>query len=341
MGKIKPENERIKHRYLGFLKDAKGRDEKTIDKVAAALTEFEAAVGCKDFRRFHRDWGERFKTHLSKARNKRTGKPLSVSTIDATLAYIKAFVVWLADQPGYKSRVGYSDAEYFNNSAKAARIAHAKRAIPYPSIEQCLHAFQSMPHGDVVQRRDKALFAFFMLTGARIGAAATLRLKHINLFDGHVFQDAREVATKNAKTIDTWFLPVDPLYRECFENWVTYLREVELFCDTDPLFPKPLMGLRNGSFARVGLAREGYSGTGKLNAIVRSAFTSANLPEFTPHAFRKTLALFGEKICQNWEQRKAWSMNFGHENVATTVDSYIPVSRERQADLLKAMSQIR
>ena len=74
MVKITPENERIKHRYLGFLKDARGRDEKTIDKVAAALSEFEAAVGWKDFRRFHRDWGERFKTHLSRARSKRTGK---------------------------------------------------------------------------------------------------------------------------------------------------------------------------------------------------------------------------------------------------------------------------
>ncbi|MEM0991066.1 MAG: site-specific integrase [Pseudomonadota bacterium] len=338
MPKVIADNERLKHRYLGYLKDAKGRDEATLDKVAAALTTFEAAVGGRDFKRFHRDWGERFKSHLGKARNRRTGKPLSTSTVDATLAYVKGFVLWLADQPGYKSRVGYSDAEYFNNAAKASRVAHARRDIPYPSLAQCLHAFGAMPDGDVFEKRDKALFAFLMLTGARIGAAATLRLKHINLFDGHVFQDAREVATKNAKTIDTWFLPVDPLYRACFEQWVRHLREVALFSDTDPLFPKPVIGLRDGMFARSGMSREFYAQSGPLNAVIRSAFSRAHLPAFTPHTFRKTLARYGDEICQTREQFKAWSLNLGHENTATTIDSYIPVTRERQAELLRALN---
>jgi integrase len=220
MARMIPANERLKHRYLDYLKQAKGRDEKTLDKVAAALNEFEAAIGWKDFKRFSRHWGEVFKTHLERARNKRTGRPLSVSTVDAMLAYVKAFILWLADQPGYKSRVGYADAEYFNNSKKAARAAHTQRPIPYPSLDQCLYAFKAMPEDDKFQKRDKALFAFFMLTGARVGAAATLMLKHVNLFDGHIFQDAREVATKNAKTIDTWFFPVDCAYREFFEEWV-------------------------------------------------------------------------------------------------------------------------
>lgn len=160
---------RVKHKYLDYLKQAKGRDEKTLDKVAAAISEFEKAIGGKDFKQFHRGWGERFKSHLEKARNKRTKKPLSPSTVDATLAYVKAYILWLADQPGLKSRIRYSDAEYFNNSRKGSRVAHAKRPIPYPSMEQALHAFQAMPEQDKFQRRDKALFAFFMLTGARDG----------------------------------------------------------------------------------------------------------------------------------------------------------------------------
>ena len=73
MAKIIPENERIKYRYLDYLKQAKGRDEKTIDKVAAALSEFEAAVGWKDFRRFHREWGERFKAHLGRRETSEPG----------------------------------------------------------------------------------------------------------------------------------------------------------------------------------------------------------------------------------------------------------------------------
>ena len=341
MVKVIPENERIKYRYLDYLKQAMGRDEKTLDKVAAALSEFEAAIGWKNFKRFHREWGERFKKHLDRARNARTGNPLSVSTIDATLAYVRAFIHWLAGQSGYKSKISYDDAAYFNNTRKSARAAHAQRMIPYPSMEQCLHAFQAMPEGDKYQMRDKALFAFLMLTGARISAVATLRLKHINLFDGHVFQDGREVATKNAKTIDTWFLPVEPLYRDCFVRWVAFLREVELFGDSDPIFPKTDIGIRDGKFARFGLARAFYAGGGKLNGIIREAFAAVQMPEYTPHSFRKTLATYGSRICQTPEQFKAWSMNFGHENEATTIASYIPVSRERQGELLRAMAASR
>ncbi|MFC4667564.1 tyrosine recombinase XerC [Seohaeicola nanhaiensis] len=327
----------MKHRYLKYLVQARGRDEKTLDKVAAALSDFELALGGKDFKQFNRGWGERFKAHLSKARSQKTRKPLSPATIDATLAQVKGFILWLADQPGFKSRVRYSDAEYFNNTLKGARIAHSARPVPYPSMEQAFHAFQAMPQGDKYERRDKALFAFFMLTGARVGAVATLMLKHVNLFDGHIFQDPREVATKNGKPIDTWFLPVDPSYRECFEQWVTYLREVEFFGDTEALFPKIEITCKDGRFERTGFARTGYANSGKLNFIIREAFARVQLPQFTPHAFRKTLARYGDALCGTREQFKAWSMNMGHEHMATTIDSYIPVSRDRQGELMRGL----
>ncbi len=97
---------------------------------------------------------------------------------ELALRAVKAFILWLAGQPGYKSRISYADAEYFNLNAKDARIAHAERDAPCPTPEQCRHAFAQMPVATPLQRRDKALFAFIMLTGARDGAIASLRLKH-------------------------------------------------------------------------------------------------------------------------------------------------------------------
>ena len=132
-------------------------------------------------------------------------------------------------------------------------------------------------------------------------------------------------------------MPVDPSYRECFEQWVAYLREVEFFGDTDPVFPKAEIGLKHGSFARIGFARSGYANTGKLNGIIRDAFARVQLPQFTPHAFRKTLAIYGDGLCRTREQFKAWSMNLGHEHMATTIDSYIPVSRDRQGELIRSL----
>jgi len=207
-------------------------------------------------------------------------------------------------------------------------------------MEQAAHAFQAMPFGDEFEKRDKALFAFFMLTGARDGAVASLKIKHVNLAEGHVFQDGRDVKTKFAKTIDSYFLPVGDEYLECFTSWMNYLRTERLFGPNDALFPKAKMGLATGGgFAVQGLSRECYANASKLNATVRNAFALVQMPEFTPHSFRKTLVRHMDAVCDSWEQRKAFSMCLGHENDATTVDSYLPVTKQRQAELIRAMAK--
>ena len=337
MRKHHEENERLKRAYFTYLKQVDGKDEKTLDKVLDALVRFEESTGFKPFKKFHVDQAGRFKDYLAKAKNARTGKPLTHSTVDATLRTVKAFFVWLAGQAGYKSVLTYRDCAYFNNTAKNTRIAHAKRDIPHPTMAQALHAFEAMPSATDIEWRDKAAFALFMLTGIRDGAAASLRLKHINLEEGHVYQDGRDVKTKNGKTFDTWFYPVDPIYRECFEGWVRYLREDKLFGNADALFPKPKMVNRSGRFEAVGLSRDTYANASKLNEAIRNAFSMVQLPEFTPHSFRKTLALHANEVCTTLEQHKAWSMNLGHENLATTVSAYMPVNAQRQRDLIRGI----
>jgi site-specific recombinase XerD len=119
-------NERIKHRYLAFLKDAKGRDEASVDAAAKAIDRFEEYIRHRDFRSFHIEQARAFKAHLLEVTNTRTGNLLSASTVHATLAALKAFFVWLADQRGYASRIKYADTEYFNAPDNLSRIATAR-----------------------------------------------------------------------------------------------------------------------------------------------------------------------------------------------------------------------
>ena len=49
MRKHHPENERTKRRYFEFLKHAKQLSESSIDQVAAAIADFEAATGLSRF----------------------------------------------------------------------------------------------------------------------------------------------------------------------------------------------------------------------------------------------------------------------------------------------------
>lgn len=335
--KCNEDNERIKRQYLHYLRQAKGRDDTTVTKAADAILRFERCTNYKTFKLFHIEQAVTFKGRLEAEKNSRTGKPMSKATINGTLRAVKAFIVWLAGQQGYKSRISYSDAEYFNLNTKDARIAHAEREIPYPTMEQCHHAFGQMPSTTPLERRNKALFAFLMLTGARDGAVASLRLKHIDLVEACVYQDARDVKTKFAKTFTTWFLPVDPMYKAAFVDWVTYLRQDLLFGNEDAVFPKQQMGVIDGAFAVTGFAREPYAAAGAILAAIKTAFVAAGLPAFGPHSFRKTLVKWGDRHFTSREAFKAFSQNIGHDSEITTVGSYLKVSQERQAELIRGI----
>lgn len=334
MRKINEENERIKRRYLQYLKAAKRKDPATVQKAAEGILRFEASVNFTSFKKFHIEQAVKFQHRLNAEVSKVTGKPLSKSTIRTVLAANKGFVFWLADQNGYKSRIRHSDADYFNMDAKGARVASTARETPYPSMEMARHAFSYMPDDTAIAQRNKALFAFLMLTGARDGAVASLRLKHINLIDGCVYQDAREVRTKNSKTITTYFLPHDTEYLVYFRRWVAFLRETALFGPDDPLFPPAKTMPINGEFQVVGLCRQPYKNANAIRKVVKEAFLRADLPPFTPHAFRKTLVKWADTVYRSREEFKAFSQNIGHSNVITTVSAYCPVSLERQAELI-------
>lgn len=338
MRKHHPQNERIKRRYLLYLKDAKRRSEKTVDQTAAALAQFEAANNYSDFRKFHIEWARRFKRVLEDHLNPETGRPLAKATIKSRLMAVKSFVQWLADQPGYRSRVRYADAEYFNPSANDDRIARATREKEPPSLEQIRHVLRAMPIESDIQRRDRALIAFTILSGARDDAIASLSLKHVDLERRTVFQDAREVRTKNAKTIHSVFFPVGDDIEAIVTDWVTHLKNELRFGLDDPLFPSTNRGIgANGLFEAQGLTCEHWNSADAIRRIFREAFTAAGLPYFNPHSFRKTLGALGERLCFSAEAMKAWSQNFGHNSVMTTLTSYGTLSLTRQAEILHGL----
>ena len=195
------QNERIKRAYFTYLSEAKGFSEPTLDGVAKALNRFETYTRFRDFKSFHIEQAKGFKASLADQTSVRTKDRLSKATLYATLNALKRFFVWLAGQPGYKSRISYSDAEYFNLSAKETRIAKAHRDARVPTLEQIRHVIQTMPASTEIERRDRALVALTILTGARDGAIASLKLKHIDIDQGRVDQDARQVKTKFSKSM--------------------------------------------------------------------------------------------------------------------------------------------
>jgi len=337
-----PTNERIKRQYLSYLKEAKGHSEATVDAVAKALSRFESDTKFRDFRSFRHEQAVAFKKRLAEQTSQKTGERLSKATMHATLGSLRGFFVWLAGQPGYKSRLRYSDASYFSLSEKDTRVATARREKSYPTIEQVRHVIAVMPAGSEIERRNRALIAFTLLTGARDSAIASMKLKHVDLAAGSVFQDARAVKTKFSKTFTTFFFPVGEDIRVIVADWVIYLRETKLWGNDDPLFPATEMIVGGEQhFEVAGLKRQHWCGAGPIRDIFRKAFEAAGLPYFNPHSLRNTLVHLAEKSCRTPEDFKAWSQNLGHEEVLTTFYSYGYVATHRQGEIIHGLGEPR
>ena len=338
MKKYNPTNERIKREYFAFLKEAKRQSENAVDAAAMAIARFEADTKRRDFKAFHFEQAVAFKHRLASQESRATGGKLSKATLNATLAHLKRFFQWLALQPGYKSRLSYPDAEYFNLSEKDSRIATARRQFAVPTVEQIKRVLVTMPAESAMDRRNRALIAFTLLTGARDSAIASIKLKHVDLSAGNVFQDAREVNTKFSKSFTTTFFPVGDDIRQIVADWVAYLREVMFWGSDDPLFPATLVAVGpTRQFHAAGLERRHWSHAGPIRGIFKLAFTAAGLPYFNPHSFRNTLVRLGETLCQTPEAFKAWSQNLGHEGVLTTFTSYGSVDPRRQGEIIQSL----
>ena len=134
--RFNPINERIKKAYFRYLKEAGRKADSTIDSVRKAISRFESYTQFKDFRTFNKEQAVAFKKHLAGGRSLRSGEPMAKSTLLATTSALKDFLRWLSYQPGYKSRIKFTDIEYFNLSEKETRAAKAPKFKTYPTFDR-------------------------------------------------------------------------------------------------------------------------------------------------------------------------------------------------------------
>lgn len=331
-----PDNERIKRRYLIHLKETRGFSEPSLDQVIKAIDRYESYTRLQDFRHFNVERVKAFKEFLSAQQSMRTKERLSSATIYSTLHALKSFFEWLAGQRGYKAGFQAGDWEYFNPSNSIASVAKAHRPSRAPTIDQIRHVLHKMKPTTDVTRRDRALVAFLIVTGARCGALATIRLRHIDIERRVLFQDARTVRTKFSKTFETWFFPVGDDLEQTIIDWVRFLVIEKLWGLDDPLFPSTEIGLNaSGRFHPIGLRREPWASTGAIRSILGVAFERAGLPAPNPHSFRNTLVALGRDKCKTWAEMQAWAQNLGHESLTTTFGSYGKVAAHEQGNLVR------
>lgn len=333
-------NARIVYEFTKYLKEAKRLDDSTIDGVLKSINRFEEYTDYIDFKKFRAKHAIGFKKHFLETKSIHTGEKLSKATVLTATRHLKSFFQYLVTQKGYRAKINYSDIEYFNLSEKDTRIANAKRKRNVATIEQLMKVLEEMPCSNPIEMRNRALIAFVILTGARDGAVASAKIKHLDLSEQSFYQDARDVNTKFSKTFITYFFPVGELPLKILAEWIDYLVQELGYKQNSPLFPKTKLAHNaNQQFEAVGLLEEHWSNANPIRKSFAQAFEAAGLPYFNPHSFRNTLVRLGERLCRTPEEFKAWSQNLGHESVLTSFYSYGDVPDYKQAELLRKLAK--
>ena len=342
MMKPNPANERLKHRYFQWLRDAKQMSEKSVEQVAMALDRFEEFSNRRDFRQLRVEQAGPFKKHLGKSDGKRSGVPLSKATVNSTLYAMRDFVRWLADQKGFRNRLVASDAQYFNPSRHDEAIARSSRPMKVPDLAQIEALVASMPTATIIDRRNRAIVALIVLTGARDNAVASLRLGDLDMSERLLFHDSRHVRTKFRKSFSTWFFPVGEQFVDILDAWLSEVSNQHKGDPATALFPKTEMCFgQDGASPVPRLGGEGWANADPVRKLFKEACANSGLPDFKPHSIRHMLARIGQERAKTAEELKAWSQNLGHENMLTTFTSYGTVPEYRQKKVIAQMVQRR
>jgi integrase len=338
--KLNPTNERLKHAYVSYLRGARQLGEHSIDQALKALDRFEDYTRRRSFREFRVEQAVGFKKQLAGIDSARGDGKLSKATVTATLHALRDFVVWLSDQPGFRNRIRRTDSDYFRPSRRDEAVARAPRKMLVPSVPQMRKVLEAMPSATAVNRRNRAIVAFTVVTGARDNATASVRLKHLDLADRQLFQDAREMRVKFGKTFPTWFFPVGEDFVEEVAAWKRELETVHGFGPNDPLFPKTEVTFStSGEPLPPRLGSECWANAEPIRKVFKDACAAAGLPYFRPHSLRHTLEQLGSHSCTTPAEYKAWSQNLGHKGVLVTLTSYGTLPSYAQRELIEGIGK--
>ena len=329
-------NERIKRRYLKWLREAKGYSEMTIRSIEQAIWQYEDFTQNANYMTFNQSKAVGFKKWLE-ARIYR-GRPISITTAYHYLRHLRDFFVWLSGQPGYKSRISLDNVSYLSLDRKKVREATAPRQPKFPSLEYVKKLVSSIEVHNEIDQRDRALVAFLLLSGMRDKAIITLPLGCFNRESLQISQDTkRGVDTKFGKSFVSTLLRFDDKLTDIVIKWSEYLEKEKMFGSADPLFPRSkIQQVKDGfSFEAKEVEPIFWRGTGSLREILKVRAGKTGVEYHRPHSFRHAAVHLAMKFCRTAEEIKAVSQNLGHENIGTTLMTYGTLDQFRVAEVIR------
>jgi integrase len=334
MQERKIENAKIKMKYFSYLKDAEGLSPKTISIKERIITNFEKSEGLASFKNFSSDVAIKYKQNMF------SKKPaISLQTISYQLNTLQQFFKWLILQPGYKHN-RLSDVKYFNiTRGDRNAINTSDKLIRTPEFEHVLNLLSSIPNTSELNKRDRAIIIFLLLSGIRVDSLIRIP---IGAYDRNThivtLNPLGGVKTKFSKVLRVQLLPFKSELLHEFDAYVDFLVNEKKYDLNNPLFPatKVVSKIENNRncFEANTLSKEFWKGTNSVRDILKKHCKAAGLEYFSPHSYRRLHMTYAERYCVGIEEYIALSQNLGHENLQTTYRSYGKLSENRKHELL-------
>lgn len=319
------QNEQRKREFLEHLKGAEGFAESSINTFAEAVDQWQLFTGNEDFANFNQTKALAFRDWLKSRKANTEVGTISLVTQYNYLRRVKRFFKWLSVEPNYKNKILKNDVECLRLPKGDARIARQGTTKQTPTFEEAKAIIESIEIKNEIDKRDRAVICFALITGMRISAITTLRMKNFDLENKQIDQNPADgVKTKNSKRILTTFFPIgweEP--EKYFIEWYEYLKS-KGFQPNDPIFPATMNNfiVKKAEYSKEYVGNDFWVGTGGARKIFEKRCKNADLPYFHPHSFRHLVVNILSKTRLTEEEKRAISLNLGHANVGTTFGSY-------------------
>lgn len=334
-------NEQAKRGFFEHLRGAKGFSESSVNDYADAIGQWQIFSDGEDFATFNKSKAGAYCEWLTRRATKTPDGKLKPATRYHYLRRVKEFFLWLAEQPEYSQKLVKADAGFLRISKKDMQIVLSGTTKELPTLEEVQKVIGSIEPTSEVGMRDRALISFALITGCRITAIISLKMKSFDKATHRIFQNPADgVRTKNSKTIITTFFPIgwdEP--RRYFLEWYEYL-ESKGFAPDDPIFPATSSEISTKkAYSKDSISRSFWSVSSSARKIFEKRCENAGVKYYHPHAYRHLVVSLMSKMRLTEEEKRAISLTLGHENIGTTFGAYGYGSMgvERAVDIVREL----
>jgi len=237
---------------------------------------------------------------------------LSTVSITKTLATARRFYTWLSD-----FRYGHSGLKQSWINTLKFRGSEPRRKIREAVSFDEIISISNAPVRNLQERRIRAAACFWYLSGIRIGAFVSLRLKAVDIEIGDIKQfPGLGVRTKNNKHATTFLLPIPELL-EVVNEWDKEIRGV--LSQEGFWFAPFLPGAQEIDSTNI-TYKESRDRAARED--LRGWLSNVGLPYSSPHKFRHGHIQWGLMHSKDRAQFKAISENVMHSNTRITDEIY-------------------